>query len=76
MSVVLGCSVLHKAVVPFQLWISLVESAKFYEASFYSSSWEIEKTWFLLGVRAREKLINEGVECIVLAAGAVWISAV
>lgn len=76
MSIVLGGSVLHKAVVPFQLWVSLVESAKFYEASFYSSSWGIEKTWFLLGVCAREKLINEGVECIVLVAGAVWISAV
>lgn len=38
MSIVLGCSVLHIAVVPFQLGVLLVESAKFNEASFYSSS--------------------------------------
>lgn len=75
MSVVFACSVLLTVVAFFlQLWVLRVESAIFYKASFYSSSWWIEKTWLLLGVYARKKLINEGVKCIAPVAGAIWIS--
>lgn len=55
-----------------QLWVSLVESADFYESNFYSSSWLIEKTdfWYV----PEKKMTHEGVKYIVPVVGAVWIA--